>query len=764
MNTMETVGTGLALSPQGEAPGLNLGADAETLALFASLFAMMQTPHQDGAETGPAGQVPLAQPQSQDSKSLLPAAAMLMAELAPTAETGDRNVPLADMLPGDPETGEVEPGDAAGLLKLLVAAHEIAAPDQHHDVSVSGQEPVAVPVAPARTATEMLTGAIEILKSLEASVAPSGPVQQSSDQMVTPPSADFIGPMPVVTPSTNLPAPAMVLQADPDFIGPMPAVTVSPTQSAQAAVTLADPEFLGLMTEAPSSPAHPAPVMLLHADPEFIGPMPAVTPPKALMEQAVLLQADPEFIGPMPVVTPAGQAAGVPVTAVAAPSEDFIGPMPATTPASAPQTMDAPRVPVTDAGQPTAISQAAATAQPESRIAASPLETAEPVPAMTATGAAPTVQTKTETSPEAAGTVAGGSVPATVPSSGTTSGPVSGTTHSPAYGSSHGPYNNLDAEPEQLVRSGLPHATDSKDAAGKDEGFVSRRADVMMAGKDIVETTEARQKTAEIQTKGARMMSKPAEISQGSAASTSASVQAVAQQAAAASQAGKVISAASTSDVSQNVAAGATSGQSGGHSGGHSGGQSGGQPSAQQSAQQMVDAGQTRGAADRTLLHRLNTDNAGWSETMVKRLTADLRSGVQSVRIILEPRQLGRLNVELGLRNDQASIRIAAETQEAAKLLSGARSQLGQMLESAGMRLASFQATGSQADTGLDTGQGSQGRGGEGAGDNAGRNNAGRNQEFSNKMATALDDQPDDAANGDDALREGETAVLSILA
>jgi flagellar hook-length control protein FliK len=144
---------------------------------------------------------------------------------------------------------------------------------------------------------------------------------------------------------------------------------------------------------------------------------------------------------------------------------------------------------------------------------------------------------------------------------------------------------------------------------------------------------------------------------------------------------------------------------------------------------------------------------------MVKRLTADLRSGVQNVRIILEPRQLGRLNVELGLRNGRASIRIAAETQEAARLLSGARGQLGQMLETAGMRLASFQASGSQGDGGLDTGQGSQGRGGEGAGENTGRN-----QEFSNKMVTALDDRANDATSGDEALREGETAVLSILA
>ena len=124
-----------------------------------------------------------------------------------------------------------------------------------------------------------------------------------------------------------------------------------------------------------------------------------------------------------------------------------------------------------------------------------------------------------------------------------------------------------------------------------------------------------------------------------------------------------------------------------------------------------------------------------------------------------------RLNVELGLRNGKASIRIATETQEAARLLSGARAQLGQMLESAGMRLASFQATGSHGgDTSLDTGQGSQNRGGEGAGDNTGRNNTGRNQDFSNKMSTTLEDHNDDQAAGDNALREGETSVLSILA
>ena len=107
----------------------------------------------------------------------------------------------------------------------------------------------------------------------------------------------------------------------------------------------------------------------------------------------------------------------------------------------------------------------------------------------------------------------------------------------------------------------------------------------------------------------------------------------------------------------------------------------------------------------------------------------------------------------------------AADTQEAAKLLSGARGQLGQMLETAGLRLAGFQATSSHAsDSGLDTSQGSQGRSGEGGSDNAGRNNAGRHQDFSNKMANALDDHADDTGDGGAGLREGETAVLSILA
>ncbi|MGC6453876.1 MAG: flagellar hook-length control protein FliK [Candidatus Puniceispirillaceae bacterium] len=694
MNTMEALGAGPNLSPKGETPGLNLGADAEALALFASLFAMMQTQQQNGATAGPVSQ---AKPQSIENKPLLPAAAMLMAELAPKAPMGDRQLPLADMLVNNPETGEGEPGDTAGLLKLLLAAHDIAAPDHQPMMPAASSDDNVTAAAPTRTATEMLTSAIEILKSLEAGATPSGPIKETPDQISTPPAS------------------AMVLQADPNFIGPMPAVAVPPAQSAPAVVMLADQDFVGPMPAAAVPPTQSAPAVVMLADPDFVGPMPAITPPATLLEYAVILPAEPDFIGPMPVIKSASTV----------------------------KTADASYAALNDVGP----------APAGSRLAAPVTKTTESVPNMATIGAASVTATQIETSPETARLSASAAGPSTVPNSSSTPAPPNAPSQGPAHSAVHGPNPDLHPEPEQLVKSGLPKRSTSEKGADKDDGFISRRAGKVTAGKDMNEKMAIQQKAAEIQAKGARMMSKANDLLQGSAASASTSVQALAQQTAVTSQAGNMMSSASASDITQNVAVGAAGGQSGGQSG------------SQQPGQHLTDGGMARGTADRTLLHRLNIDNAGWSESLVKRLTADLRSGVQNVRIILEPRQLGRLNVELGLRNGQASIRIAAETQEAAKLLSGARGQLGQMLESAGLRLAGFQATGSQAgDTGLDTGQGSQGRGGEEASDNAGRNNAGRDKDFSNKMASESDDKAKDLADGDAALREGETAVLSILA
>ena len=653
MNTMGALGAGPALSPKGETPGLNLGADAETLALFASLFAMMQNPQPDGAETAASSLVTQSKPDVTDSTPLLPAAAMLMASLAPSVEVANPDMAVSGDVAGDAASGDMVPGDAAGLLKLLLAAHDIAAPDHQPAAPTPAPAPAAdsdasiVPAAPTRTATEMLTGAIEILKSLGAATAEDVPVvankaspEEPVPMIMVPPSNDFIGPMPAVMPSGALPAPAVKLQVGQGFIGPMPIVTHS-------AVIV------------PSSDMAP----------EFADDaIPAVkAPPK------------PDFIGPMPVVPQAAIAKPAAVTTVIAPpSPDFVGPMPAVR-------------------STVVVSKGVAnSATPSLNMA---LKTGQP------------------------------------------------------------------SRVDQLGKNELPTAIMDQANDTIDDGSFHRRSDIQAAVKGMPERATGQYKPGEIQGLRQQITQARSKAGQNVASSTSAAMQGLAQQLASSSNGGKPLSANNGQDSGQNSAVSASTNNAGGQSGNHAGGHSGGQSGGQQLAQQIVDSELTRGTADRTILHRLNTDNAGWSETMVKRLTADLRSGVQNVRIILEPRQLGRLNVELGLRNGKASIRIATETQEAARLLSGARWQLGKMLESAGMRLASFHATGSNGgDAGLDTGPGSQGRGGEGAGDNTGRNNTGSNQDFSNKMATRLEDHNDDQAFGDNDLREGETAVLSILA
>ena len=658
MNTMEALGAGPVLSPKGETLGVNLGADAETLALFASLFAMMQNPQPDDAETAASSLVSQSQSDVTDSSPLLPAAAKLMARLAPSVEVTDPDMAVSGDVAGDvtsgdmvhATSGDVVPGDAAGLLKLLLAAHDIAAPDYQHVAPTPA--PAAdsgagiLPAARPRTATEMLTGAIEILKSLEAApaedvsaVADDALPKEPTPMVMVPPSNDFIGPMPAVVPSGALPAPAVTLQAEQDFIGPMPIVirsaTISP--SSDTALEFAD-DAIPALTAPPT--------------PDFIGPMPAATQAATAMPAAV-------------------------TTVIAAPSKDFVGPMPAVRSAAEGSN-----------GAPNRVSPSLNAT----------LEIGRP-----------------------------GGV-------------------------------------DQLVTQELPKAMMDQSGETGDDGSVHRRADIQPAVKGMTERAASQNKPAEIQGLRQQMTQAQSDAGQNAASSNSVAMQGLVQQLASSLNGGNPSSAVNGQDGGQNFAANATASTAGGqgnHTGGHSGGQSGGQ----QATQQMVDGGLARGAADRTILHRLNTDNAGWSETMVKRLTADLRSGVQNVRIILEPQELGRLNVELGLRNGKASIRIATETQEAARLLSGARGQLGQMLENAGMRLASFQATGSHGgDTGLDTGQGSQNRGGEGTSDNTGRNNTGRNQDFSNKMSTTLEDHNNDQVAGNNALREGETSVLSILA
>jgi flagellar hook-length control protein FliK len=209
-----------------------------------------------------------------------------------------------------------------------------------------------------------------------------------------------------------------------------------------------------------------------------------------------------------------------------------------------------------------------------------------------------------------------------------------------------------------------------------------------------------------------------------------------------------------------SVAEGPAAASSGGGQSSSGGGNGGG---AQHQAAQAVDGFGARDASGRMVVHRLNTERHGWAGTMVRQLDAGLKNGTQSIRIILQPGNLGRLNVDLGLRNGAAHIRVGAESAEAAQLLKGARHHLSQMLEQSGMRLAGLQTVNIG---GEGASEGGLGQGGQGQHEAAGEN-GGRKQAFSNKMKQpdGVDATQTGDADAQDLLpRAGENAVLSILA
>ena len=209
-----------------------------------------------------------------------------------------------------------------------------------------------------------------------------------------------------------------------------------------------------------------------------------------------------------------------------------------------------------------------------------------------------------------------------------------------------------------------------------------------------------------------------------------------------------------------SAAEGPAAASSGGGQSSLGGGNGGG---TQHQAAQAVDGFGARDASGRMVVHRLNTERHGWAGTMVRQLDAGLKNGTQSIRIILQPGNLGRLNVDLGLRNGAAHIRVGAESAEAAQLLKGARHHLSQMLEQSGMRLAGLQTVNIGGES---SGEGGGGQGGHGQQEAAGEN-GGKKQAFSNKMQQpdGVDATQTGDADAQDLLpRAGENAVLSILA
>ena len=124
-----------------------------------------------------------------------------------------------------------------------------------------------------------------------------------------------------------------------------------------------------------------------------------------------------------------------------------------------------------------------------------------------------------------------------------------------------------------------------------------------------------------------------------------------------------------------------TGGQAGGQSGGQAGGQSGGQAGAKSSGGLLNNL---------NMLQTLDMAKNNWTEMLLQRVQKGLAGGKDQLDFQLSPRNLGKMQISLVIRNDRTNIQIQTETSAAASMLSDSEAKLVQMLEAAGLRLGNL--------------------------------------------------------------------------
>ena len=721
MGNFDMVGgkASLAISSGGQfAADMPKDGDAETLALFAGLFALMQqtrSPDPSGGTSATADGQTVATPETAAPELAvmnLPAADRLMPEKQATAEAtmSIMTAPLADMAGdgGKPGEGGDQDHGAARLTRLLLAAGnlidspilpsadgqntkmapEINASAGMADVAGTGttaaSDVAGQPAAPSdlanipSAAAILLTKAANLMEKIEVTPADAagevkhhrgGRYGADVSHLAELMSAIRSNLMPIdsdvrpdTTASSEVGRPAgdnFVLSAHADFVGPMPKIMV--------------------LEHGADQPVEP---QIAAKSDQFIGPMPQLA---AAAIPAIMVAAPDQLVGPMPKLTPVAMpaAAGqMPVSfSLAAPNPRFVGPMPLVTSVNSEQ-------------------------RPMRALQVTPAQ-ATPAQAIPAQG--------TPSLPGQAATIPTAALEAVQDMSS----------------------GELPAEERDVVMRSRTMTTESK---MKTDWLAPADTDRTLARKmaiDAAQTTRTAVTPADME-RLIDNVSPPR--SAGDGASTSSSTP-------------------STATAAQMAAGGSASSGGGNSHGGQSGGQQG-----------TADGGDmpaARDTAGKMMVHRLNTDQRGWGGMLVRQLETGMQNGTQALRIILEPGNLGKLNVDLYFREGGAAIRMAAETDEAARLLSGSRHHLSQMLEGAGMRLASLQTvTSSTADAGADSQNGNHNHAQQ---DSSGKNGSG-NQSFANKMRDASQDTDakdtalDNGPVGTARPQGQETAVISILA
>ena len=88
----------------------------------------------------------------------------------------------------------------------------------------------------------------------------------------------------------------------------------------------------------------------------------------------------------------------------------------------------------------------------------------------------------------------------------------------------------------------------------------------------------------------------------------------------------------------------------------------------------------------------LDMQDEKWTDQLVSRIDREMRAGGNGLDLELNPRNLGRLRVNLSIAHDQTNVVLRAETGAAAQMITDAESRLAQMLDQAGLKLGQFEA------------------------------------------------------------------------
>ena len=103
-------------------------------------------------------------------------------------------------------------------------------------------------------------------------------------------------------------------------------------------------------------------------------------------------------------------------------------------------------------------------------------------------------------------------------------------------------------------------------------------------------------------------------------------------------------------------------------------------------------AGATQTDLAEQWLDVLDMQDEKWTEQLVRRINREFKAGGKGLELELNPRNLGRLKVNLSVALEQTNVVLRTETGAAAQMLTEAEGRLVQMLSDAGLKLGQFDA------------------------------------------------------------------------